>query len=62
VGLLPTIFIKQFNMYIIIGIITGVCLFWFILISYLEYKANSHDVKKFKHNLKNYKDEKNTNT
>jgi uncharacterized membrane-anchored protein YhcB (DUF1043 family) len=49
-------------MYIIIGIITGFCLFWFLLVSYLEYKANSHDIKKFKHNLKNYKDEKRRNT
>ena len=46
-----------------LGIIVGFFVFAFIIISYLEYKADLHEMHKLKDNLKKYEEqEENKNT
>ena len=44
-------------MSIFFGIIVGVFVFAFIIISYLEYRADLHEMHKLKENLKKYEEQ-----
>ena len=45
-------------MYTIIGVVGLVALFWFVLVAFIEYRSDQHQVKKFKQNLNKLEDEK----
>tara|TARA_R100001591_G_scaffold47530_1_gene58233 strand:- start:4933 stop:5085 length:153 start_codon:yes stop_codon:yes gene_type:complete len=45
-------------MSIFFGIIVGFFVFAFIIISYLEYRADLHEMHKLKENLKKYEEQK----
>ena len=49
-------------MSIFFGIIVGFFVFAFIIISYLEYRADLHEMQKIKDKLKEYEEEENKNT